>query len=126
MRFMALFLSLGLAACTTVPTQTDIEGKVESWLGMNTSAIKEIWGTPTQEVKVGQDTKVVQFVSDEGQGACRVVLTLNQKSEVTATKWTGPNAECANFVKASPTYAQGMGEDTNMAILEAIDNVKNF
>ncbi len=127
MKNIALFLGLSLTACTTMPREADVEGKVDSWLGMDSSTVKKIWGEPTQEVNVGTDTKVVQYSSADTEQSCRVVLTFNAQGEVVATRWTGANAECQNFVKASPAYEMTMGEETNMAIIEATENFqKNF
>jgi hypothetical protein len=125
MRFLAIVFGLVLTnACTTIPNQADVEGKVDSWLGMDASTVKQSWGQPTQEVSVGADTKVVQYSSAEGEEACRVVLTFNAQGEVVATRWTGADKECQNFVKASPAYEMSIGEETNMAILEAVENFR--
>jgi hypothetical protein len=125
MRFLAIVFGLVLtSACTTVSNQADVEGKVDSWLGMDASTVKQTWGQPTQEVNVGTDTKVVQYSSAEGEQSCRVVLTFNAQGEVVATRWTGGDQDCQNFVKASPAYEMTMGEETNMAILEAVENFK--
>ncbi len=125
MRNVALFFGLALTACTTVPNNSDVEGKVDSWLGMDSKTVKDAWGQPTQEVNVGPDTKVVQFSSTGDSKSCRVVLTINAKGEVVATKWTGATRDCANFVKASPNYEYSVGEETNMAILEATENFQS-
>ncbi|MFY7930618.1 MAG: hypothetical protein ACOVS5_17225 [Oligoflexus sp.] len=125
MKIRAAFIGLALTACTTVPSAMDVEGKVDSWLGMDSKTMKSIWGEPTQEVGVGEDTKVVQYAAPStGDDACTVVLTLNAKGEVIGTKWNGTQKSCAQFVKASPAYEASMAEETNMAILEAIDTVK--
>ncbi len=125
MRNIAMFLGLALTACTTIPSQADVEGKVDSWLGMDSNTVKKIWGMPTQEVNVGADTKVVQYSSTNDEKSCRVVLTFNAQGEVVATKWTGANADCQNFVKASPSYEMSMNDETNMAIIEATENFQS-
>ncbi len=126
MRFVAIVFGLALTgACTTTSNPADVEGKVDSWLGMDSSTVKETWGQPTQEVNVGADTKVVQYSSAEGEQSCRVVLTFNAQGEVVATRWTGASSECQPFVKASPAYEVSIGEETNMAILEATENLQN-
>jgi hypothetical protein len=127
MKNIALVFGLALTACTTMPREADVEGKVDSWLGMDSSTVKKIWGQPTQEVNVGSDAKVVQYSSADTEQSCRVVLTFNAQGEVVATRWTGANAECQSFVKASPAYEMTMGEETNTAIIEATENFqKNF
>ncbi|HYX37934.1 MAG TPA: hypothetical protein VE954_32940 [Oligoflexus sp.] len=126
MRYLAIVFGLALTgACTTIPNQADVEGKVDSWLGMDAGAVKQSWGQPTQEVNVGADTKVVQYSSAEGEESCRVVLTFNAQGEVVATRWTGADKECQNFVKASPAYEMTIGEETNTAILEATENFQS-
>jgi hypothetical protein len=126
MRFLAIVFGLALTgACTTIPHQIDVEGKVDSWLGMDANTVKQTWGEPNQEVMVGTDSKVIQYSSAEGVESCRVVLTFNAQGEVVATRWTGSEQECQTFVKASPAYEMTMGEETNMAILEAIENVQS-
>ena len=48
MRYLALIVSLALTgACTTIQSQADVEGKVDSWLGMDANMVKEAWGKPT-------------------------------------------------------------------------------
>ncbi len=125
MRYLALCFGLALTACTTVPQTADVEGKVDSWLGMDAKTVKDTWGQATQEVNVGADTKVVQYSSTGESKSCRVVLTFNAQGEVVATKWTGATADCANFVKASPNYQFSVAEETNMAILEATENFQS-
>ena len=123
MRYLVIVFGLGLTgACTTVSNQADVEGKVDSWLGMDANTVQQAWGQPTQEVNVGADTKVVQYSSAEDDKSCRVVLTFNAQGEVVATRWTGANADCQNFVKASPAYEVSMGEEAKTAILEATEN----
>lgn len=125
MRAIACALFFGLSACTTMSGPMDVEGKVDSWLGMNANMVTEAWGNPSQEVQVGPETRVVQYASTEQDEACRVVLTFNARGEVVATKWTGQLDSCSQFVKASPNYEMPIGEETNMAIIEATDNFQS-
>ncbi len=126
MRICAAIVGLALTACTTVSGNADVEGKVESWLGANANSIQQIWGKPTQEVGIDKDTKILQFSTQSAENPCTVVLTLNAKGEVIGTKWNGNQLSCAQFVKASPSYNDSVAKETNMAILEAIDNIKSF
>ena len=126
-KYFAILCGLFLNACVSTTIETaDVEGKVESWLGMDQKTVQGLWGPPTEEVSVGQGSKVVQYQSQNEDGICTVVLTYNANGEVIGTKWTGEEQRCAGYVIASPSYSNSSFEETNMAILEAIENLESF